>query len=296
MTQPISVLTDPNDASIEEIQDGERRPIGHGDVTRSVEYAQQVLHFDPMCWLGAFAGGLSALTGGGMDAFAKSDRGRAGGLVFLALGLGVLGTSLGACFAGMQLDGRVVSAPVEWSVSASKPGYVEQVVTVSLPVPSGKLHFRLQPLANASMAAVSAASAPAEGRVVVVFDLEDRAELLEGTERDQLTEYLGAALTSTQRFRVLPRDIVRARLVHDKARSFQACYDAACQIELGKALAAQESLSTRLFPAGDACVLTGVLYDLKTEVTSRATTVQTACDGRTLLAGLTALANRLAEK
>ena len=54
-----------------------------------------------------------------------------------------------------------------------------------------------------------------------------------------------------------------------KAESHQDCYDQSCQIELGKAVAAHKSLSSRLVKIGDSCSLQSQIYDLRTETTER---------------------------
>ncbi|HSA24008.1 MAG TPA: hypothetical protein P5076_21290, partial [Myxococcota bacterium] len=83
--------------------------------------------------------------------------------------------------------------------------------------------------------------------VVAVFDIQDASRMLPRAEdRDQLTEYLAAQLTELAGFRVVPRDQLRARLQQQKTVGYQQCYDQSCQIELGKAMAAEKSLSTKL--------------------------------------------------
>jgi hypothetical protein len=43
---------------------------------------------------------------------------------------------------------------------------------------------------------------------------------------------------------------MRDRIASDKAESYRACVDQSCQIELGKAMAAQKSLATKLIRVG----------------------------------------------
>jgi hypothetical protein len=132
--------------------------------------------------------------------------------------------------------------------------------------------------------------------VVAVFDIQDPSKKLPKAEdRDQLTEYLAAQLTELAGFRVVPRDQLRARLLQQKTAGYQQCYDQSCQLELGKAMAAEKSLSTKLLKVGRRCALTASLYDLKTETTEAATTVDVKdCNIDELMEGLKAVATRLA--
>jgi hypothetical protein len=75
---------------------------------------------------------------------------------------------------------------------------------------------------------------------------------------------------------------------------FKACYDEGCQIALGKALSAQKTLSAKLRHIGKKCVATATLYDLKTETTERAASIETDCTPESLMGGIRQLATELA--
>jgi hypothetical protein len=62
-------------------------------------------------------------------------------------------------------------------------------------------------------------------------------------------------------------DASLGRLLEDLQRnSMSACYDESCQIEIGRGVAAQQVLQTRIVQYGTSeCVLTSVLFDLRTE-------------------------------
>ncbi len=131
--------------------------------------------------------------------------------------------------------------------------------------------------------------------VVAVFDIEDRTERLTSDERDQLSEYLATRIAQQPGLRVAPRDRLRARLGGQRKQSYRACYTASCQIEIGKVLAAQKSLSTHLLKLGDGCAIAASLYDLQTETSERAATVPCSCKpGKGLLAAVDTLVARLA--
>jgi hypothetical protein len=80
---------------------------------------------------------------------------------------------------------------------------------------------------------------------------------------DQLTDYLATRLAARGAYRVVPRRAVQAELLAAKARTLDACVDEACQIELGKALAAEQTLTARVIQLDDACALTAALFDLR---------------------------------
>ncbi len=110
-----------------------------------------------------------------------------------------------------------------------------------------------------------------------------------------MTDYLAAQLAASGRYQIIPRGRLRARLTREKSGTFRDCYDEHCQIELGKALAAQETLATRLLKAGpNRCSLTSMLYDLRRETSARAASAEQGCSKREILVGLRALARQLA--
>ena len=92
---------------------------------------------------------------------------------------------------------------------------------------------------------------------------------------------------------MVPRGQLRSRLAAEKVKSYRKCMDQRCQIELGKAMAAQKSLATKLLKVGKQCALTALLYDLKTEATDRAASVRTGCTEDALLAGVEKVARQL---
>lgn len=96
-------------------------------------------------------------------------------------------------------------------------------------------------------------------------------------------------------YKIVPREQIRLRLQQEKADSYRACYDEACQIELGKEVAAEKSLATRILKVGDTCVATSKLYDLKTATSEKAASARAACDPEGLLEGIDQLAKELSK-
>src|SRR5262245_60177125 len=96
--------------------------------------------------------------------------------------------------------------------------------------------------------------------VVAVFEIADptvkkKADL---ETIHQLTEYLSGQIAEGGRYRVVPSDDLHRLLLEQKKDSFSSCFDEACQIEIGKALAAEKSLSTQIIHLGSSCIFKSV--------------------------------------
>jgi hypothetical protein len=122
--------------------------------------------------------------------------------------------------------------------------------------------------------------------VLAVFDIVDGSHSLDPGTLDQLTDYLATRVAEVLGYRVLPREQIRARLTEGKEASYKTCVDQSCQIELGKALAAQKSLATKILRVGSTCAMTGTLYDLRTETTAAAASAKTNCSSDALISGI----------
>ncbi|HSA23892.1 MAG TPA: hypothetical protein P5076_20695, partial [Myxococcota bacterium] len=126
--------------------------------------------------------------------------------------------------------------------------------------------------------ATAASAEESQAPVVAVFDLEAKGVELPAEALDRLTDYLATRLAAGGAHRVVPRAQVRARLLEAKVESYRPCYDASCQIEIGRELAASRSLASLLLRLGDGCTLTATLYDLKAAAAERAATAPCPCD------------------
>ena len=134
------------------------------------------------------------------------------------------------------------------------------------------------------------------GTVVAVFDVADPSGILKAPTLEALSEYLAAQLTATAGAKVVPRAQLRQRLVKERKKSYKRCFDESCQIEMGKAVAAQKSLATKILRVGKLCAIAASLFDLRSETTEGAATVDTSCKEDALLAGIKALVRKLAGK
>ena len=124
-----------------------------------------------------------------------------------------------------------------------------------------------------------ASRAHAQGKkpIVAVFTIEDKGAKLKKKLRERLSDYLAMTLAATGKYRVVPRDQLKKRLVAQKKRSYKRCYDQSCQIEIGKELAAQKSLTTVIMKLGSKCMVTSVLYNLRTAASEGGASAEGGC-------------------
>ena len=132
----------------------------------------------------------------------------------------------------------------------------------------------------------------ADGPIVAMFDMEDKGSGLSGEVLSNLVDYLAARMTECG-YRIVPRDQIRKRIREQKVESYKECYDETCQVALGRELAAEKTMSTRVVRIADTCQVTGMLYDLKQATTDKAATVEAQCTERKLLEATKQLASKL---
>lgn len=130
------------------------------------------------------------------------------------------------------------------------------------------------------------------GDIVALFPVEAPASI-DPTTTDTLDALLFLALTKTDRFRFVPRRTVATAVDEIQRGSFKACVDEQCAIEIGRAVAAERVLAPRLYQAGETCILSLTLYDLRTETGEWATTTKVPCHDRALRDGAQTLAARV---
>jgi hypothetical protein len=81
-----------------------------------------------------------------------------------------------------------------------------------------------------------------------------------------------------------------------KKDSYKSCYDQKCQIELGRELAAEMSLSTQVMKIGDTCQVAAVLYNLKKATAVQAVTKGAPCQDHELLKAVKSVADELGKQ
>lgn len=122
------------------------------------------------------------------------------------------------------------------------------------------------------------------GTYVAVFDIQDKSGKLERSELDGLTDYLASKLAEGGLFHVVPRAEIKKRLTSQKKASHKECYDQSCQIEIGREIAAQKTLSVSISPIGSSCIITAALFDLKKAATDATATSRGKCTSDAFLA------------
>ncbi len=122
-----------------------------------------------------------------------------------------------------------------------------------------------------------AASATAQSsEIIAVFEIERRGVPLKAATMANLNDYMYGRLAFAG-FKLTPQSQVRERVVDLKRESHKDCFDQSCQIELGKAVSADKSLSSQLIKIGDVCSLQSQIYDLKTETTDTGAQAEGPC-------------------
>jgi len=124
------------------------------------------------------------------------------------------------------------------------------------------------------------------GAYVAVFDIRDKSKKLKPMEIDGLTEYLANKVAEGGLFHVVPRSEIKKRLQKQKKDSFRKCYDQSCQIEIGREIAAQKTLTVTIAPIGSSCVVTAALFDLKKAATDATASSRGKCSADDLVAQL----------
>lgn len=148
-------------------------------------------------------------------------------------------------------------------------------------------------LVLATLLLYAQAQAAPKPRVVVVFDIQNKGAPLTAQDLESMTDYLGNQLGEGGHLRIVPRSEIRQRLRAGKRASYKDCYDQRCQIEVGRELAAQMTVATRIGKVGSSCILTAALYDLKTAASARTSSATAACNADALLVALAKVAKAL---
>ncbi|MCA9550933.1 MAG: hypothetical protein KC933_12940 [Myxococcales bacterium] len=145
------------------------------------------------------------------------------------------------------------------------------------PIDGTDPHIALEPIPKI-------ASAEAAPQVVAVMPTTARTELPPPV-LDAVTDHLRVALAA-QRIAVIDRgrlaEELARQVLDEKTNSYRACVDEACQVPLGRALAATHILRSSVTRLGDACALSAELIELKSEVTVAARYQDARCEGAAL--------------
>jgi hypothetical protein len=306
MSHRVRVTTQPADASVWTQDATGKQDVGRAPVDVRKTYVVSKQRFNHWHWLWAILSAGAAGAGGGMyasDSGSASSGAKIGGIVMVTLGASLFLPALILCIAGEVNNGKEYIAKQSVMIGASAPGHGDRWAQLEIPSEQKEVHIALSPGEGGVMLGGLIGKAPgpaadtgatAKRPIVAVFAVQDASKNIAADVLEQLTEYLSAQLAATGRYRIVPRDRLRERIADQRKKSYGACYDEACQIELGKALAAQKSLATKLLRVSNRCALTAVLYDLRTETTETAASVDTECSVEALLGAVRKVAQQLA--
>lgn len=144
------------------------------------------------------------------------------------------------------------------------------------------------------MLSVALCLAAQTGDVVAVFELQDKREDKLPTKKlTAMTGYFRKLLAEGGAMRVVPDADLRQAMADQKVESYDQCYDEACQIALGKAVAASKVVSTEIIQIGRECIVGSEVIDLRSESTDRAHNQKGGCDEEALGALLEKLAVKI---
>ena len=118
---------------------------------------------------------------------------------------------------------------------------------------------------------------PGTAPVVAVFAVEQRGASLSTQARAGLTDYVSTRLAASGRARVVPQAELKRALAEQKKASYEACYDESCQLEIGREVAAQQTLATRIQKLGGVCVVSLTVFDLTSAASVAASTAEGGC-------------------
>ncbi|MBI2377207.1 MAG: hypothetical protein HYV07_24620 [Deltaproteobacteria bacterium] len=134
---------------------------------------------------------------------------------------------------------------------------------------------------------------PEKRRAVAVLDMQDPSGKVSKETLTQLADLLGTLLAQGGAYSAIPRERLQAQLGQQKADSYKSCYDTSCQIELGRAVAAEAIVTSKVLRVGGECMMTAEIYDLKTELSIKAATAEAGCTDKELLKGVKMIASKL---
>jgi hypothetical protein len=130
--------------------------------------------------------------------------------------------------------------------------------------------------------------------IVAVFDVENRGADLGDELRNRLSDFLAMRIAASGAFQIVPRQQLKDRLLAQKKDSYKTCYDQTCQIEIGRELAAQKSLTTTVAKLGSRCMVTTVLYDLQRSTSEGGASVEGTCSEDGIVESLIKIVAKLA--
>lgn len=132
--------------------------------------------------------------------------------------------------------------------------------------------------------------------IVAVFDVQAKRIQLDAKLIEVLSDHLTARLTESGSYQVVSRADIKSRLQRQKKESYKTCYDKACQIELGREMAAEKTLATQVLKMGSQCSVNITLLDLRKATTEKAATIKGSCNEEAIVASVEQAVDQLLGK
>jgi hypothetical protein len=151
----------------------------------------------------------------------------------------------------------------------------------------------LAALATTLLAGGSTAQERPPQKIIAIFLMESRGSPLKGDEISSLTDYMAAKLGEKGEFQIIPRDEIKKHLVAAKKDSYKDCYDSSCQIQIGKELAAEFSISSAVSKVGSQCLIYASVWDLAKSTQIKSATERSQCDPEVLINAIEKIAEKL---
>ena len=142
-----------------------------------------------------------------------------------------------------------------------------------------------------------ATAAPIPELKLAVMELEDSSGRFKRRVMANATDYLRGKLSASRRFAVIDRGRQEKKLKEvlrkQKRESHSLCYDEACQIPLGRALAADTVLRSTILRVGPSCAVNSELVDLAKEAALAGAIEKFDCTEKGLSEALDGVAEQL---
>ncbi|MCK5804939.1 MAG: SUMF1/EgtB/PvdO family nonheme iron enzyme [Lentisphaeria bacterium] len=120
-----------------------------------------------------------------------------------------------------------------------------------------------------------------------VFPIQKpRGVRLSAATLDTLWETLTAKLTTAGAYLIVPTTRLKRKLRAQVKRSYKRCYRRSCQIAIGRELAAQKAISTRISRIGRVCLVIIKVWDVRKATAERAATAKGKCSPTALLSAV----------
>jgi hypothetical protein len=140
----------------------------------------------------------------------------------------------------------------------------------------------LRPLVVAFMATAvvlvpQGASAKEDSKVAALFPIRLMRLRISAATLEALTSYTASKVTEKTRYKLVPQSAAKRRLSLEKRTSYKSCYDEKCQIELGRELAAEKTISIGITKVGKLCLVVATVFDLKTAIAETSSSETGSC-------------------